>query len=881
MHGYDQPYIEVVSKLSTSNGLSDALINKNASLYGKNIISRPKDKPFFKRLISALSEPMVLILVLSALVTLGVNLGRFFKTGEGDFFEFVGIVMAISLSVIITLFMEGSSKKAFNALCKLNKSVLVKTLRNGEIKIINQEDVLVGDIIFLFSGDKIIADGRLIESSSLSVDESALTGESVPAKKNADVILGKDTHLADRVNMVYSGTFVTAGSGKYVVTGVGVLTEIGKVAKELGDKKDVPSPLEQKLNKLSKTVSVTGVVVSCIIFIFNVIRLAVSGSFTFYNLQNAFISAIVLIVAAVPEGLPSIVAVSLALNMIKLAKENALIKKLIATETMGAVSVICSDKTGTLTENKMKVIKICLSNYCDVPEKIKKQVLYDNFCINSTAVVTDMFKPKEKFIGSQSEVALLKAYNKATGNDYQKARDNAKIVKTVPFNSTEKKMETFVKYGDGVRKFIKGAPEVVLNMCDLTPLEVKRLLSGLDEYQKDAKRVLCFAHVDLLTESDDALAVFDGFAIIADSIRKDALIAVKQAKKAGIDVIMLTGDNILTATAVAKELNIIDTDDGALLSSDIERLSEADLIKTLKKVKVIARSTPSTKLKVVKALKNSGEVVAVTGDGINDAPAIKHADIGIAMGIAGAELSKETADTILLDDSFSTIITAIKFGRNVYLNLQRFILFQLSVNFSALLFIVSSMLFGLDAPFNTLQLLWINVIMDGPPALTLGLEPPVLSVMDSKPVKRSESIVKKATFLRIAFSGLFISAVTLLEYHFNFLMVERGEVLSATFTLFILFQMFNAFNARKLNAESIFKDFTKNKVMLITFALTFLLHFLIVTFFHTLFGISPLSVKSWFKVVLTALSIVMVSEVAKWIYRKTKKRKLIINKKGV
>ena len=310
-------------------------------------------------------------------------------------------------------------------------------------------------------------------------------------------------------------------------------------------------------------------------------------------------------------------------------------------------------------------------------------------------------------------------------------------------------------------------------------------------------------------------------------------------------------------------------------------MSDEELDAVVEEISVYARVSPENKVQIVKAFKANGNICAMTGDGVNDAPSLKRADIGIAMGIAGAELSKETADTILLDDSFSTIITAIKFGRNVYLNLQRFILFQLSVNFSALLFIVSSMLFGLDAPFNTLQLLWINVIMDGPPALTLGLEPPVLSVMDSKPVKRSESIVKKATFLRIAFSGLFISAVTLLEYHFNFLMVERGEVLSATFTLFILFQMFNAFNARKLNAESIFKDFTKNKVMLITFALTFLLHFLIVTFFHTLFGISPLSVKSWFKVVLTALSIVLVSEVAKWIYRKTKKRKLIINKKGV
>jgi Ca2+-transporting ATPase len=881
MFFYTKSKEEVLNSLSSIDGLSQNGIEQSQLKYGNNTISRPKDKPFYKRLFSALTEPMVLILVFSAVITFGINLGQFLKTGQADFLEVIGIVVAILLSVVITLFMEGSSKKAFDALRKLNKDVEVKTIRNGKLAIVSQRDIVVGDIIILSAGDKVVADGRLIDSQSLSVDESALTGESTPSKKDCSVVLSKDTHLAERLNMVYSGTFVTSGAGKYVVTGVGNLTEIGKVANELGDKPTTVSPLEQKLNKLSKVVSITGAIISGIIFFITIIRLAIIGNFNFFNVQNAFISAIVLIVAAVPEGLPSIVAVSLALNMIKLAKNNALIKKLTATETMGAVSVICSDKTGTLTENKMKVIKICLSDYCDLPEKVKNEILFENFCINSTAVVTDMFKRNEKFVGSQSEVALLKSYKKVTGFDYQDKRKLAKIIKTVPFSSVEKKMETYVKLGNGVRKYVKGAPEVVLSLCDLTDTEIDKLLSKLENFEKSAKRVLCFAHVDIDSIDEDKKLVFDGFAIISDGIRKEAYSAVKSAKKAGIDVIMLTGDNILTATAVAKELKIIDNDDSALLATDIEKLSDSDLYKTLKKVKVIARSTPSTKLRVVKVLKNYGEVVAVTGDGINDAPAIKNADIGIAMGVSGTELTKETADTILLDDSFSTIINAIKFGRNVYLNIQRFILFQLSVNVSALLFIVASILFGFKTPFNTLQLLWINVIMDGPPALTLGLEPPSNSVMCSLPVKRNESIVKKASLLRIIFSGFYIATITLLQYRFNFLSVGNKEVLSATFSLFILFQTFNAFNSRKLSLESIFKDFTKNKIMLITFAVTFLMQFFIVTFMYNIFGVSPMCALSWLKVVLTALSIVVTSEGYKIFHRLVFKKRRLINKKGV
>ena len=873
-----------VSELSLSNGLGDNAVILSAKKYGKNVLSKPKGKSLIKRLFSALSEPMILILILSACITFGVNLGRLLKTGSADFIEFIGIIIAISVSVCITLIMEGSSQKAFDALSKMYDKVFVKVLRNGKWTIIPQEEVVVGDQIELTAGDKIVADGRLIECVEFSVDESALTGESIPSRKDASVVLAVGSHLAERKNMVYSGSFVTGGTAKYVVTGVGSMTEIGTIATEIGKKKEISSPLEEKLNKLGKTITIIGGLVSAFIFVISIIKLVVTKELTFYNAQQAFISCIVLIVAAVPEGLPSIVAVSLALNMIKLAKGNALIKKLIATETTGAVSVICSDKTGTLTENKMRVSSIFTRENCFDKKGGNYDILYENFCINSTADISTE-NGKEKFIGSGSECALLSFYN-STGNSYQTLRDNAKIIDRLPFSSEVKKMETLTDKGEFLRLYVKGAPEVLLSKCNLTDQEKRVINEKMQGYEKQCKRVLCFAHLDGFDTTVGAKNLtFDGFAVISDSIRKDVFNAVKEAKIAGIDIKILTGDNILTATAIAKELDILSADASAVTASEIDKLSDNELKKILPDIKVIARSTPKTKLRVVKLLKELGEVVAVTGDGINDAPAIKQADVGISMGITGSEITKEASDIILLDDSFSTIISAVKFGRNVYENMQRFILFQLSVNVSALLIIVFSILMGQDAPFNTLQLLWINVIMDGPPAITLGLEAVKPDILQRKPVKRNSPLVSKKMLTRILFNSVFIATVTLLEYKFDFLGVGEDKVPTVVFTLFITFQLFNAFNSRELGNKSIFTDLTKNKIMLATFCITFVLHVIIVTFFNGLFSVTPLPLVTWVKTVSLAFTIVVISELYKLIFKKFLSKRICFNyfrnKKGV
>ena len=877
-HGKTADYAVKTLSSDKQLGLNQSQVKLNAQKYGKNLLTKKKKRGIFSKIADALKEPMLIILLFGFVIAFGTNLGKYFKTGEGEFSECFGILFAVLLSVSITLIMEGSSEKAFATLNKIYDNVAVRVIRSGKVITLSQSEVVVGDILLIESGDKIVADGRLIQSEELSINESALTGESLPVKKDASLVLDEKTTLAERKNCVYSGTFVTGGSGKMIVTATGDNTEIGNIASELSAEKDLPSPLQSKLAKLGKTITIIGASCAVLVFIISVVRLYLTGGLTFSGVQDLVINCIVLIVAAVPEGLPTIVAVSLALNMIKLANGNALIKKMTATETAGAVSVICSDKTGTLTENKMSVISVCLSGFCSAPEKVTSEAVMQNFVCNSTA---DLIYEKNDIIarGSGTECALLKAYAKSSKTPYAEYRKRFMVVEREPFSSDKKIMTTTVICDGYKRKLIKGAPEKVLPTCGLTSGQISKLTAQMEEHQKKARRILCFAHVDI-TESGQSQCVYDGFASIADPVRKDVVKAVSECKTAGIKVKILTGDNMNTALAVARELKLATDDSQVVNASELEKLSDDALKKIIPRITVIARSTPLIKLRVVRALKSLGEVVAVTGDGINDAPAIKQADVGIAMGISGSEITKEAADIVLLDDSFATVVKAIAFGRNVYKNLQRFILFQLSVNLSALLFITVCAIMNLPAPFNTLQLLWINVIMDGPPALTLGLESANARLMTNRPVKRSDGIVGKNMFLRILFNGVFIGGIMILQYTKNFLNVSFTETGSAIFTLFILFQLFNAFNSRELGAESIFKSIGRNKIMVMTFIGVFVVHFIIVQLFPFVFGVRAMCAYSWLKTVLVAFSVIVVSEVYKFAYRlyKTKDKDVFTQK---
>ena len=813
------------------------------------------------------------MLIFAAIITLAVNITRYFTGGEYNFLECVGIFAAIALSVVITIITEGKSAKAFEALNKINEDTLIKVIRNGEPQLITQKEIVVGDIIMIETGDKIVADGRLFSSNDLSVDESALTGESLPVKKDAEFVCQKSTPVAERANMLYSGCFVSAGNGQMLVTGVGNDTEFGQIAQELSSIEKTTTPLQEKLDKLGKQITVLGASAAAIVFAIEVLQFVMNGQLNLDTVSDAFITSIVLIVAAVPEGLPTIVAVSLALNIIKMSKENALVKKMIACETIGCVNIICSDKTGTLTENRMTVQKIYTGGELIDPEQLKDEMLLKNYCINSNANISEE-DGSWSFIGNPTEGSLLAAAAKA-GVDYQELRQAADIVRVFPFSSQNKDMSTIVRENGKEILYVKGNPEKIISLCTgISEEEKEKNFHLMEEFQNKAGRLLAFAHKELEGQYNDEEQdeveqglIYDGFVVISDPLSPDVYESIRNCRSAGIEVKMLTGDNIRTARAIANELHMLDDAHIAVEAADIEKLTDEELKEALKKIQVIARSTPLVKMRVVKLLKEQGNVVAVTGDGINDAPAIKHADVGIAMGIAGTDVTKEASDMVLLDDSFSTIIKAVQWGRGIYENFKRFIQFQLTVNVSSVVVVICSILAGFSAPFTALELLWINIIMDGPPALTLGLEPIRPDLLKHKPTRRNENIISKKMLLRIFVNGIFISVIFMLQHFKNFLGAAPEEEATVLFTLFVLFQLFNAFNCRELDDTPMFKNLLKNKLMLGVFLLVLILQGIITQFGAAVFETVPLSSAMWGKMLLTAFTVIILNEGIKAVKR--------------
>lgn len=878
MKEYMQSAQDVLKELGVNadGGLSAAEVEKSRAEHGENQFTREKPKSILRRIWEALCEPMMIILLVALAITIAVQIVSVCMGGEFDWIECVGIVVAIVISVAISVVMEHRSAKAFEALSRIGEDTLVKVVRGGEVTLIPQKEVVVGDILCVETGAKLPADGRLIESTQLQSDESALTGESMAVKKDAGFICAaENTSVAERHNMLYSGCFITGGSGKAVVTGVGDNTEFGKIARELTNQDKSSTPLQEKLARLGKLITMLGAIAAALIFVIQIIELAVAGfpsdgAEVFRLISGAFIDSIVLIVAAVPEGLPTIVAVTLAINIIKMSKQNALVKKLVACETVGCINVICSDKTGTLTENRMTVTDVQMGNTRLSPDKIPSDsALIRGFCVNSTADV-HFNGDRTEFIGNPTECAMLVAAHKS-GVEYQSVRSGYRQIYRYPFSSETKNMTTVVDEMGEIIAYTKGSPEKIIAMCDMAPEDRRAAEDSIASYQAQAGRVIALAHRTLERGYDfdneraavESGMIFDGFVVISDPLRSDVFAAVERCRHAGIDIKMLTGDNIITAKAIATQLGILDDDHIAVEAKDVEDLSDEEFSEMIKKIRVIARSTPVIKMRVVKALKAQGNVVAVTGDGINDAPAIKNADVGVAMGITGTEVSKEASDIVLLDDSFSTIVTAVQWGRGIYENFQRFIQFQLTVNLSSVLIVFICVVLNIGNPFTAIQMLWINLIMDGPPAVTLGLEPMRDGLMDRSPTPRNSNIVSKDMLSRIIVNGLYMTLIVVLQTELNFLGIEEGHESTAVFTLFVLFQLFNAFNARELGNNSIFKNFLKNHIMLAVFAGTFVLQVIITQFGGTVFDTNGLNIIDWLKVFAMALSIIAVSEIVK------------------
>lgn len=861
-HSY---YEDVLNKEKFSySGLNESKVRSLKEKYGNNTLGKKKKNGLLKKIFKAITEPMILILLFATAITIGINIGNFIAGKESDFYECVGIICAIALSVGLTIFMENKSEKAFETLKKLSDAISVTVFRNNKRVILDYAEVVVGDVVLYETGDKVIADGIIIDCCELEVDESSLSGESISVKKHS-FLQGKICSE----NMLYSGSYLKSGNAKMLVLAVGKNAQIGKIANTLSQENNVTAPLSAKLTALSKKISIFGGVAALLTFILSLIRLYLNSNLNFENIKEAFIQAVVLIVAAVPEGLPATVAIALALSVVKLAKSNAVIKKLVAAETVGCVSVICSDKTGTLTVGKMQVNNFVIDGKEINPQQLTNKFLINNVIYNSTAYFV-----KDKGVlntfGNSTECALINCLFKNNYKELNSKRGLVEIVKRESFSSKRKYMLTIVKADSKQIAYVKGSIEKIIEFCNFSKPEGDSYLELASKYAKRAERIIAFAH------DEGNGFIFDGFCSISDVIRKEVYNAVSECKKAGIEVKILTGDNQETALAIAKKLGIASDFSNIATGAEIEVMSDKELIEKLPRLTVIARSTPEIKLKIVNTLKKMGEIVAVTGDGVNDAPAVKNADIGISMG-SGSEITKEASDIILLDNSFSVIVKAVAFGRNIYRNFQRFIFFQLTVNFSAVGIIIAFLAFGFAPPFTALQLLWINIIMDGPLALSLGLERRDEGYMDEKPVRRSDSIITKKTFLRTVLHSIFIISVLIFQKLFNFFnaTVEQGE--SVIFALFVFFQLFNAVNAREIGHVSIIKSLGKNKPFTYLLLFTAIMQILITEYFGKMFSTVSLGLILWGKIFAVTFTLILISEGYKMLYRILKKQKKLKN----
>ncbi|MBU3804069.1 MAG: calcium-translocating P-type ATPase, PMCA-type [Candidatus Cellulosilyticum pullistercoris] len=893
-----------------NQGLSTKEAKQRLSLYGFNLFTKVKEKSLLQEIKETLTEQLMIILMIAAGISVLIK----------EYHDAIGICFAVLLSTTIGILTESRSKKAAEALNRMTEDIQVKVLRDGEKILLPKSEIVPGDIVFLEAGDQVPADGRLISCLDLKVREDMLTGESDDVKKQLGIVKeevvvfeGKkvlqDPIPAKQFNMLFGGTLIASGQAKMIVTTTGDHTEMGYIAQALGETEEV-TPLELKMDQLAQTISKVSTAVAGMLFVYMLMQiikechLILDFSSThafltslgplvgaFPSIKTAFVVCVALIVAAVPEGLPTMINITLAITMKQMAKINVLVRKKEACETIGSVSVICSDKTGTLTQNKMKVQKAYLEGHYIREKELGE---YDHFVrncmLNSTADL-ERHKGEMKYIGSATECALLLL---CQSFDYRHLRSQAEVIKQVPFSSQNKYMLTIVKEDTGHYIYSKGAPEIILKQCTyekidgkivkITPNRLTTLLSEISSLQSQSMRVLAFAYKstspNLVIGQKEQWAedlIFQGFVGICDPLREGVKESIEIAAQAGIETKMLTGDNLQTAVAIGKEIGLVGHGKRAVEASYIDTLSDKELEREIAQIAIVARSKPDTKMRIVSALQKNGEVVAVTGDGINDAPALNKADVGIAMGIAGTEVSKNAADIILTDDSFSTIVEAIKWGRGIYNNFQRFIQFQLTVNIIAFLIAIISQVMGYDMPFTTIHLLWINIIMDGPPALALGLEPIRSTVMKRMPIKREAPIINRYMVRTILMNSTFITLLLFVQIKWNFLgagMKEIGhasEVQTVLFSMFAFSVLFNALNCREFGTGSIFPNLFKNKLALEIIGLTAVLQIAMIQYAGGFFNAMPLSLEMWIKIIACGASVVMINEVVKELMRLLKR----------
>lgn len=870
-------------------GLTDEQVKQSREQHGKNVLTPPQRTSLWKLYLDKYRDPIIQILLVAAFVSL------ILAFIEKNFMETIGIFVAVFLATTVGFYFERDAAKKFNLLTALSEEQPVKVRRNGKVMEIPRHDVVVGDVVLVEVGDEVPADGELIVCNDLQINESALTGEPVTEKS----LEGGGDGAYPR-NIILRSTMVMNGRGEFVVTAVGDATEIGKVAKKSTEQTSVETPLHMQLDKLAKMISKVGSVVSVAAFFIFLIHdiltnPAWGGKDYFYMAEivlKYFMMAVTLIVMAVPEGLPMAITLSLALNMRRMLKSNNLVRKLHACETMGAVTVICTDKTGTLTQNKMQVSALEL--------KQGDEALLDTaIALNSTAELND-----GKPIGNPTESALL-LWLDAQGKDYEELRKQVNVLKQLPFSTERKMMATLAEVDGETYLFVKGAPEIVMKKCIIEDRMLRQSAEELDEWQHKAMRTLAFAYKKIetsimrtsRTSTAEVVALLDAndlqlqaIAAIADPIRPDVPAAVQECRHAGIEVKVVTGDTAATALEIGKQIGVFEDEpenigaDGSLTSLDQqmitgeqwEALSDEEAYERAKDIRVMSRARPTDKQRLVAMLQKRGEVVAVTGDGTNDAPALHYAHVGLSLG-SGTSVAKEASDMTLLDDSFKSIANAVMWGRSLYRNLQRFLFFQLVVNVAALLLVLGGSVIGTEMPLTVTQILWVNLIMDTFAALALASLPPSHEVMKDKPRKASDFIINKSIGFGILFCGIvfFLVMFALLVY-----CERRGKggvdvhELTMFFTTFVMIQFWNLFNAKALMSHhTAFRHFLKDKGMILVLVLVLVGQWIIVTFGGEMFRTTPLSLHEWLLIIGSTSVVLWAGELWRTFKRMIAKRR--------
>ncbi|HFS4871494.1 TPA: cation-translocating P-type ATPase [Enterococcus faecium] len=869
MEEYKQTIEEVkkVTEADPDTGLSSQEVDERRKKQGLNKFDEAPKESMIKKFFRSLSDFTTIILLVAAVISFYTA----FATEHGDLFEGLLIIAIVVINSVLAIVQEGNAEKALESLQDMNKQTAT-VIRDGKVTTVESEQLVVGDILVLESGDAISADARLIEASQLRVEESALTGESEAVEKDAAFIAEEDESLGDQLNMVFKGCTVAAGRGKAIVTAIGMATEMGKIADLLNENTMQKTPLQVRLNQLGKRISMIALAAAALVFVI--------GELQGEPLLEMFMTSISLAVAAVPETLTVIVTLTLAYGVQKMARKHAIIRQLPAVETLGTANVICSDKTGTLTQNEMRVRRVWskedeVTNIEDSMTNSAMEIL------KMAALCTDVAVEQEDddlvIKGNPTEVAIVRAVEE---NYHTKAELEEKYprVNELPFDSERKMMTTVHQMGEKYISITKGAFDVLAPRFSSGDVEQAAIVN--DRFGKRALRVIAVGYAtydeepqDISSEALEKDLRLIGLIGMIDPPRPESKGAIKRAKKAGIKTVMITGDHVVTASAIAKELGILNDPSEALSGSELHQLSDEELDARVKALSVYARVTPEDKIRIVKSWQRTGAVVAMTGDGVNDAPALKASNVGCAMGITGTDVAQSAADMILTDDNFATIVDAVSQGRSVYQNIRKAINFLLSCNISEIFIVLIAMLLGWGAPFTAVQLLFVNVVADGLPGFALGREPAEHGIMDQPPIPKNEGIFARGLLQKIAINAGVFTIVTLFGYYLGSYVdtispwVDASQHVGQTVAFLILAysSILHVFNVR--SSQSIFKvNLATNKALveMALLALAITTAVALLPFTQELFGLVHISLNHWFLVGILSIVPIAVNELIKF-----------------